>query len=80
MEGIAQRIVAGDVPESVKKKRVIALDLGTLIAGAKFRGDFEERLKVRTVIFLESLHLPNPRCHVKLDYKYSRITDVYHFN
>src|SRR5437870_1033201 len=66
VEGLARRIISGDVPDSLKQKRVIAMDIGAMVAGAKFRGEFEDRLKAflkevtdsqgRIILFIDELH------------------------
>src|SRR5207237_6099647 len=66
VEGLAQRIVAGDVPEGLKEKRIVALDIGAMVAGSKYRGEFEDRLKAvlreiadaegQIILFIDELH------------------------
>lgn len=67
VEGLAQRVAKGDVPDHLKDTRVISLDMGALVAGAKYRGEFEERLKAvlsevkeqqgKVVLFIDEIHL-----------------------
>src|SRR5438477_5893555 len=66
VEGLARRIVAGDLPEGLKGKRIVAMDIGSMLAGAKYRGEFEDRLKAflkeviaaegQIILFIDELH------------------------
>src|SRR4029077_10676541 len=66
VEGLARRIISGDVPDSLKNKRIIAMDIGAMVAGAKYRGEFEDRLKAflkevtdaqdQIILFIDELH------------------------
>jgi ATP-dependent Clp protease ATP-binding subunit ClpB len=66
VEGLARRIISGDVPDSLKNKRIIAMDIGAMVAGAKYRGEFEDRLKAflkevtdaqsQIILFIDVLH------------------------
>ena len=76
VEGLAQRMVSGDVPESLRGKTLISLDLGSMVAGAKYRGEFEERLKAvleeikksegQIVTFIDEMHTVVVRAHPKV--------------
>jgi len=77
VEGLARRIISGDVPDSLKNKRIIAMDIGAMVAGAKFRGEFEDRLKAflkevtdaqgQIILFIDELHtIVGSRCSGRL--------------